>query len=312
MTPEVSVIVLNCNGKELLRDCLNSILKQSYNNFKVILVDNNSTDGSLDFVRDNFPEVEVLALDKNYGFSKGHNIGIKYALQKYNPDYFFLLNNDIKIVQEETVKKLIEIAQNDKKVGILGCKLIFPDGKAQTVGGKINRLSRFLFTWMEPAKEIPQEVYEADIIIGVALFIKTTVINKIGLFDEGFSPMLSEEIDFCIRAKRCGFLLKIVPSLEIIHYLGQCLKRQPADYISWVNKKNYLRFMLLNAPLYLLIPGILCEFYNTFKYLTISMLEKKQNWKDKLAISFSPYSVNIKNLREIIYKRNHRTEKLWF
>jgi len=312
VSPKISVIILNYNGKEFLRDCLISVLKQSYDNFNVILVDNHSSDGSLDFVRNNFPEVEVLALDKNYGFPKGHNIGIKYSLQKYDPDYFLLLNNDIKIVQEETLKRLIEIAQNDKKAGILGCKLIFPDGKAQCVGGKTTPLSRSLFTWMEPAKEIPQEVYEVDIIIGAALFINTSVINKIGLFDEGFSPGLYEEIDYCIRTKRCSFLLKIVSSLEIIHYLGQSLKRQPSDYISWVNQKNYIRFLLLNAPLYLLTFGLVCEFYNTFKYLIISTLEKRQNWNDNLANSFSLYLVNIKNLREIIGKRNHRTQKLWF
>ncbi|MDP3731657.1 MAG: glycosyltransferase family 2 protein [Candidatus Omnitrophota bacterium] len=312
MTPGVSVIILNYNGKEFLRGCLTSVLKQSYNNFKVILVDNHSTDGSLDFVKDNFPGVEVLALDKNYGFPKGHNIGIKYSLEKYNPDYFLLLNNDINIVREDTIKRLIEVAENDKETGILGCKLIYPDGKAQCVGGKMAPLSRFLFVWMDPAKEVSNEVYDVDIIIGAALLIKAAVINRIGLFDEGFSPILSEEIDLCIRAKRCGFLLKIVSSLEIIHYLGQCLKRQPSDYISWVNKKNYVRFILLNAPSYLFIFGIICEFYNTFKYFAIAMWDKKQAWKDILTFSFSPYLVNIRNLREIIWKRTHRRVKLWF
>ena len=310
MIPRVSVILLNFNGKEFLRDCLASILKQSYDNFNVILVDNHSTDGSLEFVRDNFPVVEVIALDRNYGFPKGHNIGIKYALEKHNPDYFLLLNNDIKIVREDTIKRLIEVAQNDRKTGILGCKLIYPDGKAQCVGGRLSPLSRFLFNWMDPSKETSQEIYEADIIIGAALLIKTPVINRIGLFDEGFSPMLSEEIDFCIRAKRCGFLLKIVPSLEIIHYLGQCLKKQPSDYISWINQKNYIRFMLLNAPLYLLIYGLSCEFYNTLKYITISILKK--NERLDLATFFNPYLINIKNLREIVWRRTHRTAKLWF
>ena len=326
MNPRVSVNILTCNGKEFLGDCLNSVLRQSYDNFNVILVDNNSTDGSLDFVRDNFPEVEVIALDKNYGYPKGFNIGIKYALEKYNPDYFFLLNNDIKIVQDETIRRLIEIAQNDKETGILGCKLIFPDGRAQIVGGKINLASRYLFKWMDPAKEPLQEAYEVDIIIGVALFIKASVINKIGLFDEGFSPVMSEEIDLCMRIKRSSFLLKIVSSREIMHHLSQYMKRVPSDYMYWINKKNYIRFMLLNAPLYLIIIGILCEFYWTLKYLTLSVLDKKskeygfwpwnlsidRNWRDKLILYFSPYFINIKNLREIIWKRAHRTAKLWF
>lgn len=327
MTPEASVVILNWNGKEFLRDCLSSILKQSYNNFKVILVDNNSTDGSVDFVKDNFPEVEVIALNMNYGFVAGNNIGIKYALEKYNPDYILLLNNDTKIVRQDTLKRLIGIAENDKKTGILGCKLIYPDGRIQDVYAKTTRLSLTGFISIHPKeKNYAGNLYKVDIVNGAAFLIKRSVIDKIGLLDEGFSPMYGEEIDFCIRARRCGYLIKVVPSLEVIHYVGQSIKKQPFNYMFLATKKNNIRFMLLNFPLDLLIIRMLCEFYFVLGNIFASIWERKdkkielmpynlkvrEGWKDNLVALFDSYLLNIKNLREIIWKRTHRTEKLWF
>ena len=139
LNPEVCIIILNWNGKELLKDCLSSLLKLTgYPNYKVIVVDNGSTDGSLEYVKKNFPQVDVLPLDKNYGFAKGNNKGIKYALKKYKPRYILLLNNDTKIIQRDWLTKLVETAESDKKIGIVVPKLIYTDGRIQHIWTIVN------------------------------------------------------------------------------------------------------------------------------------------------------------------------------
>jgi GT2 family glycosyltransferase len=120
LNSEVCIIILNWNGKELLKDCLSSLFKLTgYPNYKVIVVDNGSTDGSFECVKKNFTQVDVLPLDKNYGFAKGNNKGIKYALKKYKPRYILLLNNDTKIIQRDWLTKLVETVESDKKMGLL-------------------------------------------------------------------------------------------------------------------------------------------------------------------------------------------------
>jgi len=109
MNPKVSIIIGNWNGKEYLKDCLKSVFDQQYLNFKVILVDNGSVDNSLEFVKKNYSAVEIISLDKNYGFAKANNIGIKHALKKYNPSYVLLQNNDTILLKDNAFTELINV-----------------------------------------------------------------------------------------------------------------------------------------------------------------------------------------------------------
>jgi len=314
MSSKLSIIIVNWNGKEYLKICLASIFNQSYKNFEVIFVDNGSTDNSISFVKDNFPEVKIIMLDKNYGFVKGNNVGIKYALEKYNSDYVLLLNNDTKIVQRDFLKRLIEVAENDEEIGILGCKLIYPGGKIQHLGTKITR-----FRWVYLQKEISQEPYEVDSIMGAVFLIKNSVIERIGLLDEGFSPFLHEETDYCIRAKRARYLIKIVPALEVIHYWYRSMRKISPRYVSLISIKNSIRLKLLNDPLPYLIPKLFFTFPTCIfeekdyeKKLTLWNLRVKENFLDNLLTYLNAWFINIKNLKEIIRKRANRNKKIWY
>lgn len=325
MNPSISIIILNWNGREYLQDCLASVFNQGYDNFKVIFVDNHSTDDSVDFVRQNFPNAEIITLDENYGFAKGNNIGIKHTIEKHNPDYIFLLNNDTIIVKKDVLKQLIDIAESDKKIGILGCRLIFCNGRIQYVGTQVKLLSPLGIKWIEPFKKIPHEAYEVYSASGAAFLIKRFVINRIGLFDEGFSPLYYEEIDYCARARKAKFLVKMAYSLEIMHHHGGSSRNKPPEYLNFVLRTNSIRFALLNFPLPLLIVRIFYEFYLLLKYLPANILERKhkdisiapfnlrirQNFKNSLIFLFNPYAINLKNLRDIIYKRVFRTKKIY-
>lgn len=323
MNPKVSIIILNWNGEQYLEECLSSVYAQIYPNFEVLFVDNHSTDGSIEFVRKNYPDVEIIALDKNYGFAKGNNIGIKYALQKYSPDYILLLNNDIKIVHEDCFKKLVEAAENDDKIGILGCKLIYPDGTIQHLGSKVTSSGIYVLRDLNQVQSEPYEVYD---VMGAIFLIKKSVIDKIGLLDEDFSPFFGEETDYCVRAKKSGYLIKIVPTVEVVHYLRKSVEKQLPTYVSLIQRKNSIRFMLLNSSLseivyrifydfLFCIPSIFFEHKNKSKRITPWNLRIRSDWKSGLngsKILLKAYLINIINIKEISTKRINRTKKLWF
>lgn len=125
--PKVTIVILNWNSKKYLSECLPSVFNQSYPNYEVILVDNGSTDGSVEFVRENYPQVKIIKLDKNYGTAKGNNIGIEEALKDENVRYIAVLDNDAK-VDRNWLSELVKAAENDeemrRKVGMWASKIL--------------------------------------------------------------------------------------------------------------------------------------------------------------------------------------------
>ncbi len=321
MNPKVSIIIVNWNGREYLEDCLSSVFNQTYDNFNVILVDNGSTDDSIDFVKSNFPKVDIISLKENTGYAKGNNIGIKYALKKHNPDYILLLNNDIKIIRKDTLDKLVKIAETDEKIGIVSCDLVSPDGKGEPLYAKIRPLESHVVEFQEINSF---KLYEVDAVIGAVFLIKRKVIDKIGLFDEGFSPFLYEDLDYCVRVKKSGFSILFVPSIKVIHYRSVSIKRVSSVYTSFLSKKNSIRFNMLNSSFFIVIKKI---FFDNNPYSLCTCLFEKRNKNAKatllnikirnnlgniLKYFFKAYLVNIRNLKEIMWKRFNRTTKLWY
>ena len=113
-SPKISVIIVNYNGKELLQKCLESLFKIDYNNFEVILVDNNSTDGSVEFVTKSYPNIIVIKLDSNKGFAEPNNVGAKIA----KGEYLLFLNNDT-ITTTNFISEMIKVLEKDKKIANL-------------------------------------------------------------------------------------------------------------------------------------------------------------------------------------------------
>ena len=120
--PETSVVIINMNGKHFLPACLESLMRQSYNDFEIIMVDNGSTDESVEFVRENFPSIKILALEKNFGFGGGNNLGINASKGKY----VALLNNDTE-VDAFWLEELVKAIKTDPKIAMCASKLVFAD-----------------------------------------------------------------------------------------------------------------------------------------------------------------------------------------
>lgn len=211
--PKVFIVILNYNGKDVIKKCLTSAFKLDYPNLEVVLVDNNSIDGSLELVKASFSKINFIKNEENLGFGAGNNIGIRFALERM-ADFVLLLNNDTE-VEKDFLTKLIDVAQIDEKIGILS-PVIF-DGNSKKVwfsGGKIDWL-RMRTSHLQKIQT--EDYYNSDFITGCSMLVRAEVFKKIGLFDEDFF-LYWEDADFSLRAKRTGFANVVVSGSWIYHF----------------------------------------------------------------------------------------------
>jgi len=266
MKIEVVIIIMNYNGKKLLRDCLNSIKKNTfYKDYKIIVVDNNSTDGSIEMIKKQFKGIDLIQNEKNYGGAKGNNIGIKYAIKKYNPNYFFLLHNDIKVTKD-WLESVIKIANSHKKIGILGCKQL-----------NFERKPIISAAWILPFRMkyySGNQIKEVTWISGAAFLIKKDVIKKIGLFDEKYSPFHYDDMDFEQRAIKAGFKIMYVPNSIVLHKTRATTEEIDENFMFYMNYKNRMRCFRKNFPSYYLWLRVLSDIFDAVKVKKLPLLFK--------------------------------------
>jgi GT2 family glycosyltransferase len=212
-TPLVYVIVLNYNGLEYLEECLSSLEQQTYPNYRIVVYDNASTDGSIDFVTKNFPNITLVQAGKNFGFAKGNNIAIEFALSR-KADYVFLLNNDTS-VEKDLIEKLISTAESDSSIGIVGPAVFDLRDKCsvQEMGVGVDRFGYPL------AIKNSSDKLNIFFVSGCAMMIKAELLRKIGLFDEKYF-MFAEDLDLCWRAQLSGYKITVNETAKIYHSSG--------------------------------------------------------------------------------------------
>ncbi len=237
---DLSIIIVNYNVKEFLQNLLHSIAKASQSiSTEVIVVDNASNDGSAEFIKEKFPHVKLIVNEKNLGFSKANNIGIKSA----SGNYILLINPDT-IVSEDSFKKMIKFYEEHSEAGMAGCKILNPDGTLQlacrrsfpgpwTSFCKVTGLStlfpnsrifaRYNLTYLNE-----DQTYEVDAISGSFMMIRREALEKVGGLDEQFF-MYGEDLDICYRIQKSGYKVFYVHSAQIIHYKGESTKRSSID-----------------------------------------------------------------------------------
>ena len=206
--PKVFIVILNYNGKAVLKNTLESVYKLNYPNYEVVVVDNNSVDGSFEEARISFGKFNFIKNNQNVGFAAGNNVAIKWALEKM-ADYILLLNNDA-LIEKDALTNLIKAAQKNDKIGILS-PVIYKGNSSQIwfSGGKID--------WLRMRTEHLDNIKETQYITGCAMLIKKDVFKKIGLLDETFF-LYYEDADFSFRAAKNGFKLKIVSEAKVFHF----------------------------------------------------------------------------------------------
>lgn len=211
--PKVFIVILNYNGKSIIKKCLASVFKVNYPNFEVVFVDNNSTDGSLELAKANFSKANFIKNKENLGYAAGNNIGIRFALER-NAEFVLLLNNDTE-VDENFLSRLMEVAQKDSQIGILSPVIFTGDTKQVWFsGGKISWLK---MRTLHLQKIRTEDYYNSEFITGCAMLVRAEVFKKIGLFDEDFF-LYWEDADFSYRAKKAQFKNVVVSASWIDHF----------------------------------------------------------------------------------------------
>jgi N-acetylglucosaminyl-diphospho-decaprenol L-rhamnosyltransferase len=239
---DVSVVVVTYNALPLLERSLESV--QGY---ETIVVDHGSTDGTVDFVRERFPEARVIE-QENLGFGTGNNTGMRAASR----DYFLLLNADAWVLGD-AVERLVEFAETQPEAAVVGPKLLNPDGTLQrSVRGypstwriateylflrKLAPRSR-LFNAFYGAGFDHESVREAEFLGGACLLVRREAFEQVGGFDEDFF-MMSEEVDWCYRFRQAGWKVLFYPGAEVVHVLTS--SANPAMFRHLV--RGHLRFL---------------------------------------------------------------------
>lgn len=285
--PKVFIIILNYNGKDILLDCLDSVYKLKYPNLEVVVVDNNSSDGSFLSARQRFSRFHFIKNSKNLGFAGGNNVAIRWVLEKM-ADYIFLLNNDA-LIEKDSLKKMIELAEKDEKGGVFS-PVIYEGknkGKVWFSGGRIDWLKMRTIHRVRNIKHVTQKRNTTSYVTGCAMLVKKEVFKKVGLLDDDFF-LYYEDADFSYRAKKAGFGLRIIPQASVFHFEKSS---QNPNKVYWLVYSGLL-FFKKNTP-WFWKPWIV--FYIFFR-----KINNKRNLKlrKKYSIDVKKAFEDIKNFRK--------------
>jgi GT2 family glycosyltransferase len=247
---ELSVIIVNWNVKDLLAQCLNSIYLQTRGQeVEIIVIDNASSDGSAEMVRSEFPRVRLIVNQQNQGFAKSCNKGIEIA----RGPFLLFLNPDT-VILPHTLQKTVQFLKENTDVGMVGCKIVNPDGSLQyscrSFPSLWNYFSESLFlhkifpknrwTGKFYGTSFPHDrVADVDVVLGAFMMSTKDVLDEVGCFDERFF-IYSEETDLCYRLKERGKRVCFFPSAEIIHYGRASASQYPVEMFEEDHRSRFL------------------------------------------------------------------------
>lgn len=247
--PYVVIILLTRNQKKHTIECLCSLENLDYPNFRIIVVDNGSTDSTPEEIRTKFPRVTLIENEENLGFAEGNNVGIRQAIGK-GADYVLLLNNDT-VVAPDLLTELVRVAEADTQIGIVGPKIYYYDepDRIQSAGGRINwkRATSTLIGTGEIDRGQYDQTREVDFVSGCALLVKKEVIKKVGLMDPAYF-LYYDEVDWSVRISRAGFKLVYVPSGKVWHK-DAVSSGKDSPLFNYYIARNKLLFAQKNAGL---------------------------------------------------------------
>ncbi len=284
----LSILIVSWNVRELLRRCLMSLQQYPATRhrqpMRIIIVDNASTDGTVEMLRAEFPEVTLIANTSNRGFTGGNNDGLavirstEYRIKNTDTniaDYVLLLNPDTEVTAG-ALDGLLDYAETHADVGLVGPQLRYPDGSVQSSRRRFPTLVTGLFesTWLQawlPRSVLDRfymrdigdgETVDADWVVGAAMLVRQSVIDQVGDLDEQNFFMYSEETDWCRRIKQAGWRVVYHPASVIIHYEGQSSGQVSARRMLLFNTSKVRYFAKHHGPVSaaLVRAGLLMQF----------------------------------------------------
>jgi len=248
----VSIIIVNYNGKEYLQKCLESLMKINYKDFEVIIVDNNSTDDSIEFVKNTYPSVIIIKLEKNYGFAEPNNIGVKIA----KGDFLLFLNNDTE-VSPNFIEKMVNVLNSDSKIAICQSLLLKPNDEIDSSGDYVDELGRS-YSSRKKLTEV-KEILSAR---GASMMVRKDSFLDLGGFDKKFFASF-EDVDICWRAWLWGYKVVLVPDSIVHHKVGGTVQKMSSE-VRFHGVKNSLVLRLTNFETSFATSSILKIFFVVF------------------------------------------------
>lgn len=259
----LSIIILTWNSINNIKICLNSI--EQYYKYPIYVVDNASTDGTVDYIKLNHPQVKLIPSPSNLGFAAGCNLGIAQALRD-GCESILLLNDDAFII-EDFISPCLEVLKKDNEVGIVGPTIVeaYDHDIIQCSGGSILEWTASFPYLNAGEKYYPiNELLDVGFVLGAALIIRTDVLDKIGMLDPDYFPAYVEEADLCHRNKLAGYKNVIDRSSRVAHVGGASAGNIDVKYRRIM--KNRMLFALKHlTPIKLLF---------AINYITLSFIYK--------------------------------------
>jgi GT2 family glycosyltransferase len=247
----ISIVIVNYNGMIFLKPCLDSLYHQTFSDFEVIIVDNASTDESISYIKEYYPDVRLVLNRINRGFAGGANDGIRLSCGKY----IFLLNTDT-VLPPLTLERLINVTLKNSSYGMFGTKMLYPDGRINSTGICIS-LSGAAWDRGMGEQDIGQYDHFEEILgpCGGAALYRRDVLVMVGGFDEDFF-LFMEDVDLAIRIQQLGYRCLYVPNALVYHHHGGTAG-VGSDISIYYGNRNIIWYPVKNYPgwlLFLMIP----------------------------------------------------------
>lgn len=302
--PFVSIIIVNFCGRNLLEKCLKAVFNTTYKNFEVIIVDNNSSDDSVEFIEKNYPQNHLIKLNKNFGFAIPNNIAAKTAQGKY----LVFLNNDT-YVTPNWLEELIHPLENDKTIAMAQSLLLRNNGTVDSSGDFIDSLGRAY-----SSHDIPQKNGYILSPRGACMIARRDTFLDLGGFDESYFVSF-EDVEIGWRAWLYGYKIAIIPSSKVYHYGGKTIQHI-SQLVAFHGVKNNFSLRLTHMEFFdalksITLIGIIIIFQKLFRICLAKPKTEQRFNIPKFTIVLRGSFWILKNIREIIKKRHEiRTRKV--
>ncbi|MDH5405201.1 MAG: glycosyltransferase family 2 protein [Candidatus Aminicenantes bacterium] len=290
---KLSIIIVNYNSSDFLKKCLASLYQSNPTTpFEVLVVDNSSSDNSVEMVRRDFPQITLIENKENIGFAPANN----QALQRCRGEFVLFLNPDTMLLSG-SVDALVETMQKGNKVGILGCRLLNEDGTLQLSWGRMVNLAnefwqRFISRRYEKGNRLitrhlqrkSRQLHHPHWVTGACMLARREALEEVGDFDQNFFMFL-EDVDLCHRIRKKGWEILYTPSAEVIHLRGKSMETNRAAALKAYRKsqlhfyrKHYGRVRWTMLRIYLLCKFTLSRLASRLAYFITRKSQARDNY----------------------------------
>ena len=263
---KIAIIIVNWKQYQLTKLCLYSLQKIKYDNYQIILIDNESNPKELKKIKNQFDKIITFPNQKNLGFTGANNIGIEYAI-KNDFEYVMLINNDTE-VEKNFINPLIELLEKNQNFGAAQPLILnyYNRNKVWSAGGFLNKFFGYTYVIKSP-EGIKKNI---DWITGCCFFLRTDVIKKIGLLDEKFFAYY-EDVDWSIRIKNAGYDLAFVKSSVVYHHGSKSSKNESNEgtlspFVHYLNIRNHIFLLRKNKDVFNSIGVLFFQFFKIVSY----------------------------------------------